>query len=96
MWMLATELRTEHRKPMQELGEVLKKLTGSATSYEEQPYQPTILSQSSQRLNHQLKSTHGGTHGSSHICSRGLPYLASMGGEVLCLVEAQCPSIGEC
>jgi hypothetical protein len=26
-----------------------------------------------QGLNHQPKSTHGGTHGSSYICSRGWP-----------------------
>ena len=37
--------------------------------------------QSSQGLNHQPKSTHGGTHGSSYICSRGLPCLTSVGGE---------------
>jgi hypothetical protein len=36
--------------------------------------------QTSQGLNHQPKSTHGGSHGSSYICSRGRPYLASMGG----------------
>ena len=29
----------------------------------------------------------GGTHGSSWICSRGLPYLASLGGEPLGPVE---------
>jgi hypothetical protein len=34
------------------------------------------------------RSTHGGTHDSSYICSRGWPYLASMGGEVLGSVEA--------
>jgi hypothetical protein len=39
--------------------------------------------QSSQGLNHQPKSTHGGTHGSSYICSSGLPHLASMGREDL-------------
>jgi hypothetical protein len=33
--------------------------------------------QSSQGLHHQPKSTHGGTHGSSCICSRGWPYLVS-------------------
>jgi hypothetical protein len=39
--------------------------------------------QSSQGLNYQPKSTHGGTHGASCMCSRGLLYLASMGGEAL-------------
>ena len=37
-----------------------------------------------------------GTHGSSLICNRGLPYLTSMGGKALGLVVASCPSLGEC
>jgi hypothetical protein len=37
-------------------------------------------SQSSQGLNNQPKITHEGAHGSSCTYSRGLPYLASMGG----------------
>ena len=36
--------------------------------------------QSSQGVNYQPKSTHGATHGSSHICSRGWPCWTSMGG----------------
>ena len=44
--------------------------------------------QSSQVLNNQPKSTNEGTHGSICICNRGLPYLASMGGEALGPVEA--------
>ena len=40
----------------------------------------TPLPQSSQGLNHQPMSIHGGTLGSSCICNRGWPYLASMGG----------------
>jgi hypothetical protein len=39
--------------------------------------------QSSQGLNHQPRSTHGGTHGSSCICNRGWPCWASMRGEAL-------------
>jgi hypothetical protein len=35
-------------------------------------------SKSSQGLNHQPKSTHGGTHGSSRISNRGWPCRASM------------------
>jgi hypothetical protein len=35
-----------------------------------------------------LKSTHGGTHGSSLRCSRELPCWASMGGEALDPVKA--------
>jgi hypothetical protein len=52
--------------------------------------------QSSQGLNHQPKSTHGGTVGPSRICSRRWPCLASMGEEALGPVKAQCPSVGEC
>jgi hypothetical protein len=53
--------------------------------------------QSSQGLNHQPRSTHGGTHGSSHICSRGWwPCRASIGEETLGTVKAQCAFIGEC
>jgi len=44
--------------------------------------------QSSQGPNHHPKYTHGGTHGSICICSRGLPYLASVGGAILGSVEA--------
>jgi hypothetical protein len=61
---------------------------------------PTILTnqtpQSSQGLNYQPKNTHGGTNGSSCICSRGWPCQASMGGEALGPVKAQCHSVGEC
>jgi hypothetical protein len=39
---------------------------------------------------------HGVAHGSSYICSRGWPCWASMGGEALGPVKAQCPSVGEC
>jgi hypothetical protein len=36
--------------------------------------------QRAQRLNHQRKSIYGGFDGSKYICSRGWPYLISMGG----------------
>ena len=55
-----------------------------------QPDPPELLG-----LNHQPKSTYGGTHGYSFICSRGLPFLASVGGEALGTVKAGCPSVGE-
>ena len=45
--------------------------------------------------NHQPKNIHGGTHGSSYICSRGWPCWTSMEGEGLGPVKARCPSIGE-
>jgi hypothetical protein len=46
------------------------------------------IAQSSQRLNHQPKSIHGGIHGSRYICSRRFPYLTSMRGEAFGPVEA--------
>jgi hypothetical protein len=58
------------------------------------------IPQSSQGLNHQPKSTYGGTHGSSCscyicICSRGWPCWTSMGGEALGPMKTQCPNVGE-
>jgi len=49
---------------------------------------------SSQGLNHQPKSTHGGTHSSSCICSRGWHCLASIGREAFGAVKACFPSVG--
>jgi hypothetical protein len=51
--------------------------------------------QSSQGLNHQSKSTHGGTHVSSCMCNRGWPCGISMRGEALGLVKVRCHSVGE-
>jgi hypothetical protein len=51
--------------------------------------------QSSQGLNHQPRSTHGGTDGFSCIGSRGWPCWASMRGEAFGPVKARCPSVGE-
>jgi hypothetical protein len=51
--------------------------------------------QSSQGVNHQPRSTHGGNQGSSHICSRGWLFPASMGREALGPLKARCPSVGE-
>jgi hypothetical protein len=48
-------------------------------------------------LNHQPRSTRGGTHGSSSICSRRWPCQASIGEKALGLLRFQCPkSVGEC
>jgi hypothetical protein len=54
------------------------------------------INQSSQGLKHQSRSTHGGTHGSSHICSRGWPYRASTGKEAFGPVMVGCPIVGGC
>jgi hypothetical protein len=39
------------------------------------------MNQNSQDLNHQSRSTHGGTHDSNPICSRRCPCRTSMGEE---------------
>jgi hypothetical protein len=54
----------------------------------------TNFPQSSQELNHQPKSIHGGTHGSTCIWNTGLLYLASIRGESLGPLEAQSLSVG--
>ena len=79
-----------------ELEKGLKELKGFAAPQEEQEYQPTRhpppeLSGSKP----QPKSIHGGTRGSSHICSRGWPFWASARGETLSPIKAWCPSVGE-
>ena len=50
---------------------------------------------SSQGLKHQPVSSHGETHGSRYICSRGQQCLTSMGGEAFDLVKAHVSSVGE-
>jgi hypothetical protein len=52
--------------------------------------------QSSQGLNHQPKSTYGGTHDSSHIYSRGWPCQTSVGREILGPVKPQFCNVEEC
>jgi len=47
-----------------------------------------------QRLNHQPKSTHRGIHGSRYIFSRGWSYLTSVGGKTLGPVKAYVPEKG--
>jgi len=53
----------------------------------------SLATQSSQGLNHQTKSIHGRTPGSSNMCNRGWPYLAIVEGEALGSEEACCSSI---
>jgi hypothetical protein len=67
-------------------GRVRKKTEGAEGDCN--PIGRTIISanltpQSSQRLKHQPKSIRESVHGSFYICSRGMPYLASMGEEML-------------
>ena len=51
---------------------------------------------SSQALDNQPKSTHGGTHGTVHVCGRGWPCWTSVRGEALGPENIGCPSVGEC
>jgi hypothetical protein len=86
--MLTVNHWTEHGDPN---GRVRKRMEGDEGVYN--PIGRTTVSinqiaQNSQGLYHQPKSTHGGTHGSSCICSRGCPCLASMGREAFGTVKA--------
>jgi hypothetical protein len=76
---------------MEELEKRLKELKGL------QPTGRTISTnqafQISQRLDHQPKSTYGGSPDFSRTYSRGCPCQASMGGEVLGPLKAGCPSV---
>jgi hypothetical protein len=94
-WQLTIALSTG--TPMEELVEGLKEVKGIATPQEGQQYQLTRPPpQSFQGLNNQEKCTHGGTHGSSYICSRGWPCLTSMAGEAFDPMEVRCSNIGGC
>jgi hypothetical protein len=55
-----------------------------------------VCTESSQGLKHPKKRTHGETHGSSCICSRGWLSQSTMGGEALGPVKVLYPSIGKC
>jgi hypothetical protein len=81
---------------VKELEKGPKELKEFAAPQEEQQYELTSTSQSSLGLNHQSKKTHGGTPGSSCICSRGWPFQSSVGGEALGPVKVLCLSVGEC
>jgi hypothetical protein len=71
-WMLTANHWTKHMVPN---GGARERIEGAEGLWN--PIGRTISTnkshQSSQELNHQTKNTHGGTHGSSHICSRGWP-----------------------
>ena len=83
--MLADNHWTEYRDPSESAREKIDKAEGVCN-----PIGKTVsnnqIPQSSQGLNYHSKSTHGGNHASSCICSRGRPYLASIGGETLGLL----------
>lgn len=68
-------------------------LMGEATVSTGQTMAPFLIFQG---LDHQPKSTHGGTHGSGHICGRGWPCWTSVGGAALGPEDFRCLSVGEC
>ena len=80
---------------MEELEKGLKELKGFAT-HEGRNCVNRPEPRSSQGLDHQPKSVHGGTHGSGHICVRGWPCWTSVRGETLGPEDVQCPSVGKC
>jgi hypothetical protein len=84
--------------PMEELEKGLKELRGFAAPWREQQCQPAKppTAGGGWGLDHQAKSTHGGTHGSSSICGRGWPCWTSVGGVALGPEGVQCPNVGEC
>jgi len=76
---------------MEELGERTEGAEGDCNPIERTATSINRTPQSFQGLNHQPKGIHGLVHDSCSMCSRELPYLASVEGEALGPVEAQCP-----
>jgi hypothetical protein len=95
-WMLVAIHWTQHRVPNEGASERTQGAEGVCSPIGGTTIWTSQYPQSSQGLNHQPKSTHGRTHGSSCICSRGWPYLPSMGGESFDPLKAWCPSTGKC
>jgi hypothetical protein len=93
--MIAANHWTEHELPNGGLGERTKWAEGVCSPIEGTTISIDQTLQSFQGLNHQLRSTHGGNHGSRRIRSRGYPCWTSMGGEALGSVKDWCPSVGE-
>ena len=83
MWMLAVNHQNELWDPNVEVrgrtegAEEVCNIIGKTTISTNQ------TPQSSQELKLQPNKTHGGTHGSRCTCSRGWPYLASIGREIV-------------
>jgi hypothetical protein len=63
---------TEHRVPNGGVRERTEGAEGVCNPIGRTTISTNQILQNSQGLNHQPKSTHGGTHGSSHIYSRGI------------------------
>jgi hypothetical protein len=73
---------------MEELEKGLKELKGLATHRKNNNINPPDP-QSSQGLSHQPRRTHGETHGSIHIWSRGWPCQATTGGKFIDPMKAR-------
>jgi hypothetical protein len=78
MQMIADNHWTEHGVPNGRVRGRTEGAEGVCNSIGRTTILTNQTSQSSQGLNHQPKSIHGGIHVSRCTCTRGLPYLASM------------------
>jgi hypothetical protein len=85
-WRLTAIHLTEHRISNEGARERTQGAEGVSS-----PIWTNQYAQSSQTLNHPANSTHGGTHVSNCLCSRGWPSQSSMEGEALGPVKALCP-----
>jgi hypothetical protein len=94
--MLSAIHWTEHGVSNEGVRERTEGVEGVCNSIGRTAITTNQIPQSSQGLSYQPKSTYGGTHGSSCICSRGCPCQTTMGGDAFNPVNAQCPSVGEC
>jgi hypothetical protein len=95
-WMLTDIHWTEHNVSSEGARERTQGAKGVSSPIEETTIWTSQYLQSCQGLNHQPKSTHGGTHTSSCISSRGWPSLSAMGGEALGHGKDLCLSVGKC
>jgi hypothetical protein len=95
-WMLSVIHWMEHKvlneeaREITEVAEVVWSPIGGTTIWTNHYHQSFLV------LYHQLKKTHGGTCGSSYICSLGWPSQSSIREEVVGPVKALCPSREEC
>ena len=95
-WMLTAMHWTEHRVPNEGARERIQGAEGVCSPIGGTTIWTNQYPQSSLGLNHQPKKTHGGTHSSSCICSRGQPIRSWMGSKSLVPVKVLCHSIREC
>jgi len=92
MWIFAANHQTDHGDP----NRGGRTRTGGAEGVCDLIGGTLILTKQISQSSPGLINKPKRTHVSSCICSRGLSYLASVGGEALGPVKAQCPGVGEC